>query len=128
MSFGRGAGGGERGPADGGLDARQRGGGGAGEAGTAALAERRALIDFEGTCDELSGGGRRDLDAGGETGVRESHDEFVDGGRRAVPGTRRRPPRPRRVFREAKTPEVPRLETLGGLRAFASGADPAWTA
>ncbi len=42
------------------------------------------------TCDELSGGGRRDIDAGGETGVREPHDELVDGDRRAAPGTRRR--------------------------------------
>ena len=62
-------------------------------------------------------------------GVRESHDELVDGGRRAVP----RDPSADHLGRggytgRPKTSEAPRLETLGGLRAFASGADPAWTA
>ena len=37
------------------------------------------------TCDELGRGGRRDVNAGGETGVREPHGELVDGDRRAAP-------------------------------------------
>ena len=59
---------------------------------------------------------------GGETEVREPYDELVHGDRRAAPAGPA--PRPRRVFRGRRA----EFETLRGLRAFASGADPAWTA
>lgn len=67
--------------------------------------------------------------AGGETGEREPYDELVDGDRRVAPG----PPSATAsavagCVPGARTPDTPRLDKLGGLRAVGSGADPAWPA
>ena len=65
-------------------------------------------------------GGRRDVDADGETGVREPHGRSRRR-RPSPPRTRRRPPRPRRVFRGPKPPPRrgdpgPWAGPLGGYR------------
>ena len=108
-----------RGREDVGLDAAV-GGGRAGSGPPGGLRSR--------TWDELGRGGRRDVDAGGETGVREPH------GR----ARRRRPSAPADPSATAsaatgvpgaKKPRRAELETLRGLRAFASGAElRPWTA
>ena len=75
------------------------------------------------TCDELGRGGRRDVDAGGETGVREPYGRT----------RRRRPSAPRgplgdRLGRDGcsggeNPPTVPSSRRSEGLHAFASGAE-----